>query len=557
MIDRNKNNIVEFDVGASKLLNIAYKKIDKSEYLNAVPILKKALKEDPQNVDVLLELSLAYSRMDMVDKSNEYAYRALSIGHNETSLYLIGNNFLKIHNYDKGVSYFKRLLSMYPDGEHAEYAEIIASRLEDNGETDREKKLLRLTKKGREFIESGQYKKAVRLFSLLSFYAPNETSIKNNLSMAYFYDGKPEKAIKICKEIFMKKRYDVFANCNLALFYYRQKNKYELHRQKEKLLRIKPATQDEFIKLISTYCDMKCHEEVIRIVKQAAMTYSYDLTYLFFLAAANYNLGNVNKSLSLFHDILKVDEDNYIAYYYIKAINSLMKPKSIDYYNQLPIVAVIDCVKRLRALAEMPCEELRAKWNEESQMVVMWGTKYKDDLIKKISFSILSSVGNEECERKLRSALFSVNLTDDIKKDVLASLRFMDAAQPYAAYFSGDILDVKVSVATIENPKELKRPQKAIDVFKESEAEDFDNDLLKECIDIYVMLLNKGMDGSFRSINALCAAIEISVRELHNISYVKTELVKRYKTTVQTVEKYASLLKSIIEENKKENMKEI
>ena len=72
MIDRNKNNIVEFDVGAGKLLNIAYKKIDKSEYLNAVPILKKALKEDPQNVDVLLELSLAYSRMDMVDKSNEY-----------------------------------------------------------------------------------------------------------------------------------------------------------------------------------------------------------------------------------------------------------------------------------------------------------------------------------------------------------------------------------------------------------------------------------------------------------------------------------------------------
>lgn len=552
MIDRNDKNIVEFDVGVDRLLNIAYKKIDKSEYVNAVSILKKALVEDPENVDVLLELASVYSKMNMIDKSNRFAYLALDLKHNEMSLYLLGNNFLKLHMYDQGIEYFNRIIDMYPDGDYADYVELVIDRLEDKEVTGRELKLLNLTQKGKKYLENEEYDKAIKLFSRVNMAVPEHTFIKNNLAMAYFYDKQTEKSIKLCKEVIATSRYDIYANCNLALFYYRLNKKHELNKQLDKLLKLEPVTQEEYLKIISIYCEMKRHEDVIRVVKQAGMVYSYDITYMYFLAAANYNLGNVNKSLSIYHDIIKIDEDNFEAYYYIKAINSLMKPKSIDYYNQLPMVAVIDCVKQIKAMMDMTREELVRNWTEENRLIAMWGLRYRDDGVKRLCISILSVVDDEGSERALREALFSTSMSDEVKKDILANLQFMGVPQPYPAYFAGDILNVKVSVSTIDNAKSLEKPQKAIDIFKNGIREEEDPDMLKECIEMYVLILNMGMDVNFRSTNALCAVIEMSVCEMNAVEYDKGDIIKRYKTTAKTFDAYCQKLSDILFDAKKE-----
>lgn len=546
MIDRNDKNIVEFDVGVDRLLNIAYKKIDKSEYVNAVSILKKALVEDPENVDVLLELASVYSKMNMIDKSNRFAYLALDLKHNEMSLYLLGNNFLKLHMYDEGIEYFNRIIDMYPDGDYADYVELVIDRLEDKEVTGRELKLLNLTQKGKKYLENEEYDKAIKLFSRVSMAVPEHNFIKNNLAMAYFYDKQTEKSIKLCKEVIATSRYDIYANCNLALFYHRLNKKHELNKQLDKLLKLEPVTQEEYLKIISIYCEMKRHEDVIRVVKQAGMVYSYDITYMYFLAAANYNLGNVNKSLSIYHDIIKIDEDNFEAYYYIKAINSLMKPKSIDYYNQLPMVAVIDCVKQIKAMMDMTREELVKNWTEENRLIAMWGLRYRDDGVKRLCISILSVVDDEDSKRALKEALFSTSMSDEVKKDILANLQFMGVPQPYPAYFAGDILNVKVSVSTIDNTKSLEKPQKAIDIFKNGIRGEEDPDMLKECIEMYVLILNMGMEVNFRSTNALCAVIEMSVCEMNAIEYDKGDIIKRYKTTAKTFDAYCQKLSDIL-----------
>lgn len=552
MIDRNDKNIVEFDVGVDRLLNIAYKKIDKSEYVNAVSILKKALVEDPENVDVLLELASVYSKMNMIDKSNRFAYLALDLKHNEMSLYLLGNNFLKLHMYDQGIEYFNRIIDIYPDGDYADYVELVIDRLEDKEVTGRELKLLNLTQKGKKYLENEEYDKAIKLFSRVSMAVPEHTFIKNNLAMAYFYDKQTEKSIKLCKEVIATSRYDIYANCNLALFYHRLNKKHELNKQLDKLLKLEPVTQEEYLKIISIYCEMKRHEDVIRVVKQAGMVYSYDITYMYFLAAANYNLGNVNKALSIYHDIIKIDEDNFEAYYYIKAINSLMKPKSIDYYNQLPMVAVIDCVKQIKAMMDMTREELVKNWTEENRLIAMWGLRYRDDGVKRLCISILSVVDDEDSKRALKEALFSTSMSDEVKKDILANLQFMGVPQPYPAYFAGDILNVKVSVSTIDNTKSLEKPQKAIDIFKNGIRGEEDPDMLKECIEMYVLILNMGMDVNFRSTNALCAVIEMSVCEMNAIEYDKGDIIKRYKTTAKTFDAYCQKLSDILFDAKKE-----
>ncbi|MBQ9625186.1 MAG: hypothetical protein IJR47_03670 [Clostridia bacterium] len=549
MVENGKgSNIVQFEVDANKLLNFAYKKIDKSDYLNALPILKKALNEDKENVDVLLELAFLYSRVNILDMSNKYAYEALKLEHNESSLYIIGNNFLKMHKYDTGLVYYKRLLDMYPDGEYADYVDMVVERIEDKETTGRELKLLNLTHKGKGYIEKEQYHRAIRLFSLLSSIEPDQAFIKNNLAMAYFYNKQYDKAIKLCKEILSTNKYDVYTNCNLALFYYKIKDKIELKKQVEKLSKLKPFTQEEFVKLITTYCELKCHEEVNKTVKQAITVYSCDITYMFFLAVANYNIGNVNKALSYYRDILRLDELNYNAHYYIKAINSLMKPKKIDYYNQLPVAAIIDCVKRLKALAEATDEALHKMWSPKDRMIVSWGLKYNDDSIKRISINILEAVGDENSINDLLNGLFSINISDDVKKDILAALRLLDVKQPYSAYFGGDILDVKVSVAAINRDSDLVRPQKAIDLFHDSLTDEYDSDLIKECVDMYIMILNSGFDKEFKSLNALCAVIEMSVRELFKKPFERTELIKRYHTTEETVDKYGNRLAQLLTE---------
>ncbi len=534
--DFEQNNIIEFEKDTKWLLDVAAKKAGRAKYVNALSIVNKVLDEDENCVEALLELSSIYSKLGMVDNSTYYAHKAMCINENESSYYIIGTNFIKKHLYYQGVGYYKKMLDLYPEGEYSEYGEMVIERLDEDDRFARETRIMNLINRGRYYIEVGRYNKAIRLYSLMYNFVEKSSINKNNLALAYFYNKQAEKAIRLTKEVIKQNKYDISANCNLALFYSKLRRKVLLNGHMPNLDKINPSMPEEYLKLISTLCECKEHERVIATIKRAICSYSFDITYMFLMASAYYNLGKFTKALSLFLDILKIDKNNYVAYYYKKYISSINKPKYIDYYMQLPLVAIIDGVKRLKILVNMTSEELQENFSEEDRLLTLWCATYKDDEIKLIAVRILTKVGGEKIIEDLKQLLFSSYLQDDIKKDILGALKMLNVEEPYNTIFGGDIAKVNVSVASINSPKGIDKHQQAIDLFASVAKEGHSSLHMANCINTYVDLNNNEI--YFNSLGGACAAIELYELNKIDEKVDLSVLALGYKTTVKTLKAY-------------------
>ena len=401
-----ENKIVSFSKSSDELLGYAYKKIEKQQYVNALSILKNANEQDPSNVDVLVEMAEIYGMMGMSDKANACAYYAMLKKPNKESLYILGANYLKSYQYETGRRFLDRLVKEYPEDEYAEFAQEILTNMDANSLLTDEMRMLKLSDKGKRLIEAGKYKKAIRLYQRLYDINGEATYIKNNLALSYFYDNEEKMAIALCKEVLDENPYDIYANCNLILFYYKTKQKKPLEGQKKKLIRLQPSYHEEYIKLVATYCEMEEHDMVIKYLEEMMQLHPVDSKTMFLLAAANYNLGRRSKALNIFSDMLKLNEYNYIAYYYLKAAQGENPVLKIEYYMQIPFLAILDSIKEVKDLITLSPDALEQRWNRDAMMVTIWGLHYGDDGLKKLCVNLLAAIGDQDCESILREYLF-------------------------------------------------------------------------------------------------------------------------------------------------------
>lgn len=541
------NKVVSFRKSSEELLGYAYKKIEKKQYVNALSILKNANEQDPDNVDVLVEMAEIYGMMGMAEKANAYAYYAMLQKPNKESLYILGANYLKSYQYETGRRFLDRLIAEYPEDEYADFAGEILANIDSSETLTDEMRLLRLSDKGKHLIEAGNYKKAIRLYRRLYDINSEATYIKNNLALSYFYDNEEQRAIALCKEVLEENPYDIYANCNLILFYYKTRQEKQLALQKKKLARLQPSYHEEYIKMVATYCEMDEHEMVTAHLEQMMQLHQMDTKALYLLAAASYNLGSRSKAIDILSDMLKIDEFNYIAHFYLKAIKAQNPILKMEYYMQIPFLAILDSIKQIKELVALDGQELQSGWDKDDMMVTIWGLYYGDDGLKRLCVNLLATIGEEDCENILREYLFKIGENDDVKKEVFSALQFMGAKQPYIAFFSGTVVEVNVSLVESDFKHLSPRDQKTIAILKDQMQKRLSDSLAQEGIALLLQLLEE--DGLFAcsSNEALAACIEYMIRVAHNKPGSQTELAEAYGIEPDMMEQYLQALDDIIQ----------
>ena len=386
--------------------------------------------------------------------------------------FYLGCNYLGLQDYEKAKECFERYIFMEPYGvysyEARELRDILKSQ-EFYAETEidvinpAKEKLYRMANKGKNYLDAGDYKKAIRCLENAVSKDPSLVFAKNNLALAYFCIGELDKAIDICNEVLKDYPYNVHANCNISIFLQEKGCSEESEKHLDTLLGMQTKDPEETHKIAVTLCELKKHKEANRLLKKLLIYKPYDIKILHYIAVSYFNMQMYNDALTYWDKIDKIVPHNTISSFYKRLARAIMKKerefREIPYHFQVPYEEVIYRIKKINDLLKLPERALRQRWETGDELMALlgWGLGLNDISIKKAILNVVASFGDQKTERFLREFLLKKNVEDELKKEAVALLKQMKAREPYIAYINNTVVEIWVDILEKVSSGEIPR----------------------------------------------------------------------------------------------------
>jgi hypothetical protein len=131
----------------------------------------------------------------------------------------------------------------------------------------------------------------------------------------------------------------------------------------------------------------------------------------------------------------------------------------IPYHFQVPYEEVIYRIKKINDLLKLPEKALKERWETGDELMALlgWGLGLNDISVKKAILNVIASFGDHKAENFLREFLLKKSVEDELKKEALALLKQMNAAEPYIAYMNNNIVEIRVDILERISAGELPR----------------------------------------------------------------------------------------------------
>ena len=184
---------------------------------------------------------------------------------------------------------------------------------------------------------------------------------------------------------------------------------------------------------------------------QALQEIPYDPQALFLAGAAAANTDRLAESLDYFMKMIKLRPEDTIALFYKNYVQNALKKGEkvfIAYNYQVPIAEMHRRISYLNECFRKNQRNLQELWREDDYFssLLIWGLSVGNNAIHKAVFEIICKFEDEKAEEFFRRFLLSKEEPDELKNQALLCLRRMQAPQPYIAYLSGKIAEVRVGV---------------------------------------------------------------------------------------------------------------
>ncbi len=557
--DKQNGNILSFNQPAEFFIKKAEKHIDAGNLLEALSLYRCVLGMEPQNVEYLLNIAQIYSEMGLYAESNDVLLKIAKYGNTPTEcLFALGCNYMGMKNYELADEAFEQYLSIDPEGEYAEDIDELFDII-DEEEYEEEGTLHDINRrmlidescKGKQYLDKGDYKNAIRHLENVVKKDDTIFSAMNNLALAYFFDGKKQKAVETSERVIAVQPLNLHACCNLALFYSELNDHARASVYLNKLDTLLDIEPEDMHKVALTYCELGYHEKAYKWFLKITAFQPYDIRILHFCGLAALNCGQYAEALNCFNKILKIDPHNSLAVYYKTHAQEAKKNgghRELEYVYQVQYDEIKRRISYLNECLKKKEDSLRQKWNGESYFssIISWGLNYGDEYIKKIVLEILSIFSDEKAEEAMRDFLLKSTETDEIKNDVFMYLKRMGAKEPYVAYIKGSIAEVRVGTVS-EDIKALP-PQyaQALAIFIKNVRDRYEDSFLSSGVELLVTIAKERNDDGLWVLKpqALAAALELCVSELmENIRPpYKKELQQIYQISPATLNKYYNML---------------
>ncbi len=559
------NKVLSFNQPAEFFVRKAEKHIDAGNFIEALQLYRQVLGMDPHNVEYLLGIAQIYSEMGLYAESNDVLLKIVRYGNAPTEcLFALGCNYMGMKKYDLADEAFEQYLAVDPDGEYADEIDELFDILDeedlidDGGLQDVNRRMLiDEASEGKDYLDSGDYKAAVKHLENVVRRDPSMVSAMNNLALSYFFDGRKEKAVETAIRVLEAQPVNLHAICNLALFYSDLGSGARAAEQLEKLETLGDIEPEDIHKVALTYCELGSHEKAYRWFLKIVALQPYDIRILHFTGLAAYNCSLFAEAAGYFVRILKIDPKNSLASYYkAKAEDAKVNGavKKLEYVYQVQFSEIKRRIKYLNDCLKHKDGSFEKKWMEDAyfKSIILWGLHYGDEYIKKIALEIMCMFSDEEVEEEFRNFLLKSAETDEIKNDVFLYLKRMGAKEPYVAYIKGAIAEVRVGSVS-EDLKALPEPYaEALDQFIRTARRRQDDAVITTGVELLVMVSKHRSDSGqwIRKPEAFAAALEyIAMHRAEGAALLtQKQLAEIYHVSIPTLSRYCTIIYEVLKD---------
>lgn len=556
---KQNGNVLNFNQPAEFFIKKAEKHIDAGNLLEALAFYRCVLGMEPQNVEYLLNIAQIYSEMGLYAESNDVLLKIAKYGNTPTEcLFALGCNYMGMKNYELADEAFEQYLAIDPEGEYAddidELFDIIdEEEYEDEGALHDINRRMAIDEayEGKLCLDKGDYKNAIKHLENVVEKDNTLYSAMNNLALAYFFNGKKQKAVELSEKIIVSQPFNLHACCNLALFYSELNDHARASQYLSKLDTLLDIAPEDMHKVALTYCELGYHEKAYRWFQKIMAFQPYDIRILHFCGIAALNCAQYTDGLSCFIKILKIDPQNSLAVYYKTKAEEAKKNgchRELEYVYQVQFDEIKRRIAYLNECLKKRDDSVSKKRNGDPYFlsIISWGLNYGDEYIKKIVLEILSMFSDEKAEETMRDFLLKSTENDEIKNDVFMYLKRMGAKEPYVAYIKGSIAEVRVGTVS-EDVKNLPQPYaQALAVFLKKVRDRYEDNFLSSGVELLVTIAKERDDNGSWVVKpqALAAALELCVSELMEDVRppLKKELQRVYEISPTTLNKYYNML---------------
>ena len=523
-LKQDSGKILKFEKSAKYHFRKYQKHIDSGNYFASLAALRNAMVQEPDNPEYLLSYAELLTEIEHFYESNVVLFDMMQNVNNENAQYVqdiifdIGCNFTGLQDYEKAAECFERYLYKYPNSEYSANASDMLQYIKSDSFEyeilDLPKEAYELSHKGKYLLDSGNYSDACILFKQLTKDYPEQSFLKNNLSLAYYCTGRVDDAAEMSLSILEDEPDNIHALCNLILFF---QSMGDMGSYYEYLMRIdecKPQNADEYLKLMITYGEAGKPSKAYELVKPLSDLQPYDTRTLFLCAIVCINNGKYEQAKDILSNMLCIDPDDTVAEYYLGvacgAIADGETVYEIPYIYQVSPEEAKSRLRYLNSCMAMTYDEIIRLWKTPDNLlrkILIWGISLNDLSIKSVCINILISFHDEEAIRILKSFLLNENEPDSIKNEIFIMFNTIGVKQPYIAYISGKIAEVRVG--SIENRVGLSKcHEELVSVILSSPYTESNKNIISDSIKTLNRYYSKFTKApSVRNLNAWATAI--------------------------------------------------
>ncbi|GIN62380.1 TPR repeat-containing protein YvcD [Robertmurraya siralis] len=236
------------------------KAYQRRDHHKAIKYLERAMELEPGEPMIACQLAIILSENAQYTEANRLLHMILEEWDEQMieCHYFLANNYAHLGLFKDAFNHASLYMQLEGDGEFAEDAEDLLDLLMLEGEELEEDlyeqdDLISKQEEARELLETGEFQKAAVLLKEVIEKFPEYWSAYNNLALAYYYLGEPQKADRILDEVLEKNHGNLHALCNKAVFACYENDWYSVKKYKEVLEKIKPLSSEHQFKLGTTF----------------------------------------------------------------------------------------------------------------------------------------------------------------------------------------------------------------------------------------------------------------------------------------------------------------
>ena len=455
---KRENNVLSFKRKGQFFARVANRYAEKGDCLQALAFFRRAVADEPDNLEHKLNLAALYSDMYCYEKSNRLLERIVRESERELSecYYGMGCNFLGLQNLQQARDSFLMYIQSDPDGRFALDAEDMLLFIEDEidireQEENVSQELQEQADAGKVALDRGEIRAAIDLLAPVVRSAPQLLYARNNLALALFLSGDVEDAKEHAKNVLKLDRENIHALCNLAIFEGVDPATDVAAACLNKVCNLEAQAPDEAYKAALTMFEAGRLPDALGFFEQALSYTPYDVRTLYCAGVCSYNAADYTKAKRYFNDMAMVEEEGGIGGFYRqlakKAEGGDVEPP-LGLMMQVPLYEAVRRVKHLNESTKRDLHQIERLWREDQQFrnYVKWALKLSDPSVQNAMVDLLGILSDAQAEETLRMYLMEPDVMREQKRRTMSALKRMGAQEPYVAWTGEGVVEARVTL---------------------------------------------------------------------------------------------------------------